>query len=556
MANTPAKSSTIELTYPPLGWHYQHTHWQIKPLGHLSNAQVALEASSTTPSSAIQTKPLRQAAQLVGLPAELGDGSGFSNFVDSPDATRGFPEQLQQFTSALQPDIQPLWQEITDFSELSFQPAQPTDNAIESISEAIVSPALDNSTDRSTEVDATASETLPTVNRAEDRGVEYKQPDNKHPLAISPLQQQPLGQHQPLGFISPPTITDIAADRVPPIQPSPAGPLPESDIATGQQFQSPGDVDLDSEPKRISQRLNRTAPPVSESVVDTFPNHQPADPPTETTFPADTPPTDASPTDDFPIDTFPTDIAPRAIDSEPESPDVVDISATDISAPINAIQRTPTISDDINAPTAQLESQSHDISSPAATPEILQPLNTDETTPEKTPIETTDLNATVVQPAEEKAQLSPWPSSAEQSEPDGVSVTSTSDIDSPEISSPIQPTTGELPTVIQPALDSPAPTFFAESPEPDLTESPEPDANDGTEVLQARSEPINQAQPVIDPTEAPYAPSDNLELPLSDDTSADSLQRMPEIWTQPVVSDPSEIDSKIDNDSPTGLADI
>ncbi|ESA38834.1 hypothetical protein N836_30365 [Leptolyngbya sp. Heron Island J] len=79
MANTPPEPAYLDLAKhrPPLGWPLQRRHfqWQTFPLGHGTGAA---SSGESTP----DVQPLRQAAQLVGLPPELGDGSGFSNFVD------------------------------------------------------------------------------------------------------------------------------------------------------------------------------------------------------------------------------------------------------------------------------------------------------------------------------------------------------------------------------------------------------------------------------------------------------------------------------------------
>ena len=78
MADTPAYLDLAKQCLP-LGWQLQRRHfqWQTSPLGHGAGS-----AGDSPPS----LQPLRQAAQFVGLPPELGDGSGFSNFVDSSDS--------------------------------------------------------------------------------------------------------------------------------------------------------------------------------------------------------------------------------------------------------------------------------------------------------------------------------------------------------------------------------------------------------------------------------------------------------------------------------------
>ncbi|MEM9484032.1 MAG: hypothetical protein AAGA83_10120, partial [Cyanobacteria bacterium P01_F01_bin.116] len=516
------ESSFMDLAkhHPPLGWHHQHTQWQTRPLGHLS--------------ASVQTKPLCQAAQLVGLPAELGDGSGFSNFGDGTDTTTPIFNKLQQFSPTPQSDIQPLWQQAVDLSQNSFQIAQSTDISIDSdgsdsISETTASPTVNRST--GTEIANISSNTLPTISHGEDRRVENKRPSNKQ--IANPLQQQPLGQHQPLGFN--PT-TDIAEAITPPIQPSVASP---SDISIDQQLQSSRDIALDSDPEITSEHLARTEIPPADDENTFSSNQQTAAPLTDPNSPAD-----------IELD----------INSEPgqESFGIANVPLTDIPEIAEPMQRASAVSPDIDTTTDRLSLQTNDVTPITANPEPSQQADIDDIIQETTPIERTDMSSPAIQPAVEQSQASPRQSFSEQTEPSIALDSSTSNISFPDVSPSIQPQpiAAELPTVIQPSLDSSVePQTLSESFEavsdPMTSES---EANDGTEVLKTETENFSEVQLAPDQSEVLHQPSENIELPLLDDNSVsdNTAQRIPEISTQQVVSPANEID----DGSTMGLADI
>ena len=559
----PAESSFIDLAkcHPPLGWHHQHRHtqWQVSPLGHLSN---------TDQSSSVQAKPLRQAAQLVGLPAELGDGSGFSNFVEGAETTRPRFSEFQPVSPTPQPDIQPLWQKAADVSQSSFQIAQPADSPkdnedLDTISETTVPSTIDTSVDN--QAKETSSDTLPVIN---------------------PLQRQPLGQHQPLGF-NQPVITETAADDISPtIQPRPVAISPKSDgPPIAQRPQSSDDVTfpIDPETERTSDNFNRTEISSTDAVADALVGTETSEAVdnltdkdntvSETATPVQrslsTQSSDVESPNDLELTPPSDNLAP--LDLEPEQnrtgtaniPAITDLPTPDNTETVTPVQRAPEITPDIDTPAVRLlENRAKDVSPIETTPERSQPPDTGEIVQGIAPTETTEASSNIVSEVTEQSQPSLQPSSAEYSEPDSVSEFSAADIVSSEVSPPIQSTTEEVSTVIQPALESSVePQSFSESSElepgsvaPESVENdgtetiqlnPESTVNDGIEVIQARTEQASEIQSVSDQLEVPYRPVENIDLPSSEDTSApmDTAQRMPEISTQEIspVNEPDEV---------------
>lgn len=566
MATTSAESPLFNFTYPPLGWHRQHTRWQIRPLGHLSNAE--------QPAS-IQTKPLRQAAQLVGLPAELGDGSGFSNFANTTDATNSMFSELQskfqQVSPTPQPDIQPLWQKAADLSQSFSQIAQPTEPPLDNkdaitdpISETTATPTIDRSTDAKAK--DTSSDPLPTVN---------------------PLQRQPLGQHQPLGF-NQSVITDTSTDIAPPIQPRSVVTSPEPNSPIVQQSQSPENVTFSIAPKRevTSAPLNRTERPSADAVADISVDTEALENPTvslasETTTPIQRFPSIPSSEFEFSENqqttTTPENAPSLDLEPEQERPSVADIPTpdaptTDIIETVVPIQRTPAVAPDIDTSTEQLKNQTNQINDAPpieVSPELSQQNDASDIVQESSPIETTDVNSNAIPQTIEQSQSSLQQSFVEQSEPNSILESSTADIISPEVSPPTQLATEELSIVIQPAFENSLdPQSFPETPElepgfvpseseandsPEIVQlRPESADNDGVDVIQPNIEEFSEVQPTPEQSEASHRTPENIALPLFEDKSVpvDTAQMMPEISTQEI----SPVNAT-DNDKTAKLTD-
>ncbi|MEM6253790.1 MAG: hypothetical protein AAF821_12790 [Cyanobacteria bacterium P01_D01_bin.156] len=512
MATIPAESSSIDPSFPPLGWHpsHRHTQWQVYPLGHLFK---------TDQPSSVQTKPLRQAAQLVGLPAELGDGSGFSNFTDGIDATSPLFSELQQTSLTPQPDIQPLRQESSESSfQIEQSAASPKDSDVsDTISEKTISLTIERLAENQAE-DISAN-TLP---------------------AISPLQRQPLGQHQPLGF-NQPVITEPPADIAPPIHPRSAATSTEPESSIAQQSQTPSNVTVSIAPEAAltSDHINRAEISAADAVEDAPIGTETVDNPTPIQRSPSLPSSEVELADNQQAALLSDNNAP--LDPEPtqESSSIADALTTDITEIVDPIQRSPAVSPDIETSTDRLDSQITDVTPIEVNPKSSSLPDTDEIVPASPPIETTDVTPNVGPDVTQQSQSSLQRSSAEQSDPD---------IESPELSPPIQPVSEELPAVIQPALGELQ--SFSESPklEPGsvtpaadgpnaLQRRSESTANDGVDVVQSvqsRAEQFSDAQPAPDQSEDLYQPA--VELPLSDNDSApvDTPQGMPEISAQEV----------------------
>ncbi|MEM7062117.1 MAG: hypothetical protein AAF572_03010 [Cyanobacteria bacterium P01_B01_bin.77] len=222
--------------YPPLGWHPQRqSQWQARPLGHLPGPEV-LDTEPT-----LQAQVLRQAAQLVGLPAALGDGSGFSKFVEGAEnrAINLLPRDFQQQPQGTRPNSQSRWQPSVDQVQRQDQHITPpvqTSESTSGISAAetgsqktgFKEPASEESGSKEISIKATESSPtadlthgtqrdLPEINHPEISPFKNSQPNSEDITLARPLQQQPLGQHQSLGF-NPSAIADTEY----PIQPEDA----------------------------------------------------------------------------------------------------------------------------------------------------------------------------------------------------------------------------------------------------------------------------------------------------------------------------------------------
>ncbi|MEM8611318.1 MAG: hypothetical protein AAGF93_04810 [Cyanobacteria bacterium P01_H01_bin.105] len=156
---TPTESSSTNSIQQhfPLGWQHRQTQWQTYPLGHLFGP---VTNETPTPS-----RSLRQAAQIVGLPAELGDGSGFSNFVDGAGAFNRLPRGLRQLSRVAKSD---------DEVQAPVDSSSPKTPTLQK-SKSVPNTAFEDTVLRDT--------------------------------TANPLQRKPLGQHQSLGF-SQPAIAD------------------------------------------------------------------------------------------------------------------------------------------------------------------------------------------------------------------------------------------------------------------------------------------------------------------------------------------------------------
>lgn len=179
-----------EAGYPPLGWHPQNrqAQWQIYPLGHLTSGILSsISGSELGDTPSVQAQALRQAAHIVGLPSELGDGSGFTNFVSNPVDAPDYP--TLNFTGDIRKKPDPV--------QLSNEPiAILADNiATDSIS-------ADSKTPGRSHQSEVGAEDISDTSAVKDISLDSS--------TITPLQRQPLGQHQPLGFKQPPITADIS----------------------------------------------------------------------------------------------------------------------------------------------------------------------------------------------------------------------------------------------------------------------------------------------------------------------------------------------------------
>ncbi|MEM1242932.1 MAG: hypothetical protein AAGI45_24130, partial [Cyanobacteria bacterium P01_H01_bin.26] len=208
----------------PLGWSVR----TLVPLGRFtpSPTQAPLDTENTLQ---------RRAAEIVGLPPELGDGSAFTTFsADVETVLTTVPDRA----------IQPL--PLPEPPVTVAEPPEPISRDVPGTATAPID-LLSGSSDRTT----VSAEPIPP---------------ETFPPPVQPVQRQPLGQSQPLGFQKPELSTQ-ASFTSPPDLPDviPQTPSPSS------QPSSPSPPSTPSPQRPVSLQPDAPSDPAAVIDSDTFP---------------------------------------------------------------------------------------------------------------------------------------------------------------------------------------------------------------------------------------------------------------------------------------------